>query len=226
MRDWTYGVYLIVTTHFNMTKNWNDIKWIFEPDGLLRDIYVQEVTLLDWEKLIDFINLNYNLKFGEAESSQIDKDYVIRYLKDDTGEIESKVLRIYRNGVTINCHFFLSDQIEFDVDPKEIKSLQDFENIENFMISLSKTLHNQVTLTGENWPTFPLVKIDCDKEINKALTEKEANNLSENQNSILKQLSLLKTDFKMRFFPKAFGKQILKSANKEYVSTKKNKNVW
>ncbi len=53
----------------------SSIQWIFEPDGSLRDIYVQDVTLLDWEKLIDFFNLNYELKFGENDINQIDKEY-------------------------------------------------------------------------------------------------------------------------------------------------------
>ena len=39
-----------------MTRIWDDIKWIFELDGSLRDIYVQDVTLSDWETLIDFLN--------------------------------------------------------------------------------------------------------------------------------------------------------------------------
>ena len=43
-------------TDFKMTRIWDDIKWIFELDGSLRDIYVQDVTLSDWETLIDFLN--------------------------------------------------------------------------------------------------------------------------------------------------------------------------
>ena len=60
-----------------MTRNWNDIKWIFEPDGSLRDIYVQDVTLSDWEELIDFLNLNYDIKFGEDEQNQIEKEQIV-----------------------------------------------------------------------------------------------------------------------------------------------------
>lgn len=176
-----------------MTRNWNDIKWIFEPDGSLRDIYIQDITLLDWEKLIDSLNLNYNLKYGE-NSNQIDKEYSVRYLMDKTGEIESKALRIDLNGIHVHCYFFLPDQIEFDIDPKEINSLQDFESIEKFMISVSKALNNQVTLTGENSPEFPLFKIDFFNKANKLLTEKEAFELSGNRNSILTQLSPLKTE--------------------------------
>lgn len=209
-----------------MTQDWNDIKWIFEPDGSLRDIYVQDVTISDWENLIDFLNLNYDIKFGEDEKNQIDKEYVIKYLKDETGEMESKSLKIDLNGVNFHCYFFLPDQIEFDIDPKEIKTINDFESIEKFMVSISKTLKNQVTLTGENSPEFPLFKIDVEKDVNIVLTEKEARELSSNQNSALTELSAMKTRFMMRFFPKTFENKILKSANEQYRPTGKDKNVW
>lgn len=209
-----------------MTRNWNDIKWIFEPDGALRDIYVQDVTLSDWEKLIDFLNLNYDIKFGEDEKNQIDKDYVIKYLKDETGEMESKSLKIDFNGVNFHCYFFLPNQIEFDIDPRKIKTVSDFESIEKFMISISKMLKNQVTLTGENSPEFPLFKIDFEKYINIVLTEKEATELSNRQNSVLAELRAIKTKFMMRFFPKTFENKILKSANEPYRPTGKDKNVW
>ncbi|MBP8213442.1 MAG: hypothetical protein KAX53_06830 [Saprospiraceae bacterium] len=209
-----------------MTRNWNDIKWIFEQDGSLRDIYVQDVTISDWENLIDFLNLNYDIKFGENEKNQIDKEYVIQYLKDETGEMESKSLKIDFNGVNFHCYFFLSDQIEFDIDPREIKTIKDFESIEKFMVSISKTLRNQVTLTGENSPEFPLFKIDFENDVNIVLTEKEATELSSKQNSALTELSAMKTRFMMRFFPKTFESKILKSANEPYRPTGKDKNVW
>jgi len=209
-----------------MTRNWNDINWIFEPDGSLRDIYVQDVTISDWENLIDFLNLNYNIKFGENENNQIDKEYVIQYLKDETGEMERKSLKIDFNGVNFHCYFFLPDQIEFDIDPREIKTINDFESIEKFMVSISKTLKNQVTLTGENSPEFPLFKIDFENDINIVLTEKEVTELSSKQNSALTQLSAMKTRFMMRFFPKTFENKILKSANEPYRATGKDKNVW
>lgn len=225
--DYTqYCVKNYVATHFKMTRNWNDIKWIFEPDGSLRDIYVQDVTLPDWGKLIDFLNLNYDIKFGEDEKNQIDKEYVIKYLKDETGEIESKSLKIDFNGVNFRCHFFLPNQIEFDIDPKEIKAINDFESIEKFMVSISKTLKNQVTLTGENSPEFPLFKIDFEKDVNIVLTEKEATELSSKQNSALTELSAMKTRFMMRFFPKTFKNKLLKSANEPHRPTGKDKNVW
>ena len=96
-----------------MTTTWDNIAWIFEHDGSLRDFYVQDISIDDWNKLIDFLNGNYKLSYGitgeEKDSNQIDKDYIIGYLTDNSGEMESKSVTIDIEGVNINCHFFLTD---------------------------------------------------------------------------------------------------------------------
>ena len=45
----------------------------FEPNGVLRDIYVQEVNIDDWKKLIDFLNSNYKLKILRTNENRIDE---------------------------------------------------------------------------------------------------------------------------------------------------------
>ena len=114
-----------------MKRNWDDIKWIFGIDGALRDIYVQEVSITDWEKLIDLLNEKYSVQYvitGEERNlNQIDKEYVIKFLTDETGEMDSPFVSIEIGGIQINCHFFLTDQIEFDFNPKQINSIEDFE---------------------------------------------------------------------------------------------------
>lgn len=76
-----------------MTRNWNDIQWIFEPDGSLRDIYVQDISQQEWEKLIDYLNANFNLTYSDTD--KIDKEYVLNYLRDTKGEMEGKTLTVH-----------------------------------------------------------------------------------------------------------------------------------
>lgn len=197
-----------------MTRHWEDIRWLFEADGSLRDIYIQDVNLLDWEKLIDFINLHYDITFGNTDAKQIDKVYVINYLKDETGEMECQSLRINLNGITIRCYFFLAQQIEFSFSPEEIRTINDFEYIESFMTAISQTLNTQVTLTKENTPECPLLKIDFNKNINEVLTIKELQELyklNTTQSSIPAEI---------------FESQALKSANEVYRPTSKDENWW
>jgi hypothetical protein len=207
-----------------MNREWNDIKWMFEPDGSLRDIYIQDVSLSDWDELIDFLNKNFNLTFGDK--NKIDKDYVLKYLQQTNRQKACQPLFINLEHIKVHCYFFHPEEIEFDIDPKEINSITDFELIETFMVSISKALGLQVTMTEENSPKFPLFKVDVKNGINKVLTVEEANRLRSKMNTISIQIKNLTTRLKMMLFPKQFEKQIIASANKEYKPAKKEKNVW
>jgi len=157
-------------------RNWNKAKWIFESDGALRDIYVQDVNESDWKKLIAYLNSKYVLEFGtdkDSSSNKIDFDFIQKMWNDETGELETKSLTIDLNGILIKSYFFSPEQIEFDIKPSEIKSLSELNQILEFMSSISKMIKKQVTLTGENQAEFPLIKIDFQNESEKILTKKE-----------------------------------------------------
>ena len=166
-----------------MTNNWEEIKWIFEPDGTLRDIYVENVNIEDWKILIDYLNANHILKYGPSNDNKIvnkaDKDYLIKLLSDETGEMELKTLSIIVENIIINTHFFTIDEIEFDIEPREINSETDYEKLLSFMNEISKILNKPLILTGENQIDFPLIKMDFSKGLIKALTKKDAEKLWE-----------------------------------------------
>lgn len=191
---------------------------------------MQNVSIEDWGKLIDLLNSKYIVRFGvngeDTNPNQIDKEYVIEYLHDESGKMESKSVSIDIDHITMNCHFFMPDQIEFDIDPTEINSIEDFEKIENFMVEVSKLLENQVTLTAENSPKFPLIKIDFNNQINRVLTEKEAQEYWNKHRSNQSETEIIKTKLEEKLSSNKFKEKLLKSASEPYRSTKKNENIW
>lgn len=201
---------------FLMNKNWRNIKWIFEPDGFLRDIYVQDISLQDWKLLIRYLNKSHKLIFDDLD--KIDSDYVLKFLIDKNEEMDAKSVAINLDGIIANCHFFIEDQIEFDIDPKDINSLKDYLKVEAFMQNISELLSNQVTLTGENSPKIPLIKIDVNNQINKVLSELELQDLN-------KKVELKKHNTP-NLTEKELQEKMLKSANEPYCSTKKSDNLW
>lgn len=94
------------------------------------------------------------------------------------------------------------------------------------MKSISLELGKQITLCGENQPEFPLIKIDSKNRIEKILTKKEAEILWKKSNQNVSEFTKLKSKIIMNYFPKIFEKKIMKSANSEYKSALKEKNVW
>ena len=74
---------------------------------------------------------------------------------------DATLLKIFLNGnIQVNCHFFFSDWIEFDIDPREIKSEQGFQEIVDFMSFLAKNLNEVVVLIHENSPDSVILTIN------------------------------------------------------------------
>ena len=208
-----------------MNYNWENIKWIFESDGSLRDIYIQNTSIEDWEKLIDFLNSDYNVTY--FLENKINKEEVFTYFEDETGNAESSTISIELENIKINCHYFFVEQIEFDIAPSQIKTKSDFEKLLLFMTKISLTLGKQVTLTGENEANYPLIKINVKENIFKIITETEITEYYKLNNSKIRNLfSSFKFRFLMFFFPKLIEKKMLKSANETAKATKLEDNLW
>ena len=160
-----------------MTEQFEKHKWIFEPDGSLLDIYVQETTLDNWLTLIDFLNANYKVKYDPTSDNEpqdkINKDYVTTFLLDKTGELECRTVSVFSNNLVFNCHFFLKDEIEFDADPKEFKEQKDFETLIAFMTAISKALNKEIILIAEGCSNIPLITLDSSSGHLKISTQNE-----------------------------------------------------
>ncbi|WP_146185110.1 hypothetical protein [Flavobacterium pallidum] len=85
-----------------------------------------------------------------------------------------KQFQLYLMDILINCHLFSNSEIEFDIDPTEIKSETELNKIIAFMKSISKQLRKQIFLTGENDQEFPLITIDETSNVAHFLTKAEA----------------------------------------------------
>ena len=220
-----------------MTEQWENHKWIFEPDGSLLDIYVRDANLNDWLTLIDFLNDNYKLKFVPTSTQQtenkIDKDYIRKMLLDNTGELERRTVSIYTNDLVLNCHFFLQDQIEFDANPKEFKGQENFKTIIVFMKSISKLLNKEIILTGENRIDFPLITVNTQTDFLKITTEGELKQQHDNSLTLTGRIRGYYVFSLVKLIPKLneskFKKWLtdyvigLTGASKPYVATKRKR---
>ncbi|GAB3876970.1 hypothetical protein GCM10028824_35870 [Hymenobacter segetis] len=175
-----------------MTEQWIEHKWIFEPDGGLLDIYVQEVDIDVWMQLIDFINKNYNPHFGPLEEGDtrpgIDKDYIKRMFVDESGELDRKTSSFTIEGITVNCHFFLQDEIEFDIDPREFKKQIQIDAIIKFMQAVSWNLEREVILTAEGAAEYPLITINVGEGLLKISTQAELKKIYDRNHTIFSRI--------------------------------------
>lgn len=138
---------------------------IYYSDGSLRDIYVHNTTKEDWQIWADFVNKNYKTSFHiyetEVKEDKVDLSRIFDYwngLHDNCSTAS-----IYIDDIQVNAHFFDDIEIENDISPKEIKSIEEHKKLLNYMVGLSNALNKKVILTPENEPNVVLISVDNGK---------------------------------------------------------------
>jgi hypothetical protein len=140
--------------------NWDYLKDnIYFLDGSLRDIYVLNSSREDWEKWIDFVNKTFEVRFtycdinGDLKSNnQIISKYIFDYWDNVSEFVVSATIMI--GEIILKCHFFSEEEIENDITPSDIKSLEQHNQIIDYLKSISKLLNKEVILTTENYSTI------------------------------------------------------------------------
>ncbi|PGS49177.1 hypothetical protein [Bacillus sp. AFS041924] len=135
---------------------------VFFVDGSLRDIYVLDVNLDDWQKLIEWLRLSdWAIQFYIDGQKNTNKITNVSKIFEEKKK-KSVLMSININGVLINCHFVVEDEIEFDINPKEVIGLSEASSVFKFMSKLSNVLGKEIMLTEENFLEHPLVTVKSD----------------------------------------------------------------
>lgn len=138
--------------------SWETCRRDFEPDGALRDIYVHGTSIDHWRTLFDMLRRDYDLEFfvdstGREIPIAVDEAFAIR----DTA---SPMLRFRIGGIVIVCHFFTTDEIEFDVDPREVTSQAALDELLGFLRRVGDTVGRAVILTYESDERHPFISYE------------------------------------------------------------------
>ncbi len=134
---------------------WQTCKKDFEWDGSWRDIYVLQTTLGDWQVLSNMLSKNYKISFqvnGSAQSFPASVDEVFAIQKR-----ASPLLTLSVENIHVACHFFTPDEIEFDIDPREITSQSDLDALLGFLRFVGDTVNKPSLLTSENGREYPII---------------------------------------------------------------------
>jgi len=136
-----------------MKPNFHEVTGRWERDGSLRDIYVQDTEALHWDR--------FDQLLGRYECSYTFDGVVAPFpgshsaLRNREG---SHVLSILLGGpVEICCHFFIAEQLELDISPKEITGPLEHENVLSFVENLAEALELPADITPENSEEMPFL---------------------------------------------------------------------
>lgn len=98
----------------------------------------------DWTEFCDFLTQLDVKYWHDGEAVSLDHMREVMFVD---GYV--KLAQINLSGITLNCHFFVRDEIELDVDPRDIRTDQHAAHVLQFMSMLGKTLKKDVILTEE-----------------------------------------------------------------------------
>lgn len=129
--------------------DWKDCKRAFYVDGSLRDIYVHGTTRVDWDQFLKLLSSLEAEGFVNGQLSQLPKQATEIF--EQNGDT-SFLAKFEISNVKLNCHFFTVDEIELDIDPKEVTSQQGLDAVVEILALIGKKLGKDVVLTDENTP--------------------------------------------------------------------------
>jgi hypothetical protein len=137
---------------------WQTCQNDFKRDGSLRDIYVLQPTIDDWRVLFNKLSISYKFSFwidGKVEPFPASVDDVL------SNSMQASTLLNFKVGtILVACHFFTPDEIEFNIDPKEITSQSDLDVLLKFLRFVGNTVNKPVLLTPENLIASPIISYD------------------------------------------------------------------
>ncbi len=131
------------------SMNWETVAHEFAFDGSWRDIYVFDTDIEAWQRVLDELRRSRcDLVFRRAgEVSELPVAAVDAFPAEGQAD---QMLSITFAGVLANCHFFAREEIEFDIDPRDVQGQVQLEGVFAFMRLLSDATGKDAVLTPEN----------------------------------------------------------------------------
>lgn len=130
---------------------WEQVKAEFEWDGSLRDLYVWNTSIEDWDRLLNAVRSHsYPVEFllgGElaALPEKVSDIFAITHDK-------AAFLGIDVSGLRVHSHFFTLEEIEMDLDPRQFRGQKELDALLTFMRFMGQALNREVIMTPENCP--------------------------------------------------------------------------
>jgi len=136
--------------------SWDTCKEDFRRDGSLRDIYVTPASLGDWRAIYPLFRRQSDIEFlTETGVLEIPENLDVSFFAD-----VRPTLRFRVDGVLVVFHFFTPDEIECDIDPREVTCQAQLDSLLAFVRQLGDLTHKQAVLTPENLREEPIISYD------------------------------------------------------------------
>lgn len=128
--------------------DWETVKEDFWCDGSLRDIYIAPASIADWRAIYPILCDHKSAEFTidgvrQPLPAKVDEAFAFR-------EVGSPALRVAVGRALVVFHFFSSEEIECDINPREITSQVDLDALLGLVRRLGDATNKSVSITSEN----------------------------------------------------------------------------
>lgn len=126
--------------------DWAQVQSAFEPDGALRDIIVADTNLADWERVLAALpEWGYATEWrDDGPAGALPKSAAATFDRAHSGP-----LRIQVGCLRVHLWFFGVDEMEFDIDPAEVRGEAEFVALRAFLERLVTRLQRGVVVRWE-----------------------------------------------------------------------------
>ena len=142
-----------------MHMEWQSVSADFVSDGSLRDIYIRKATLGDWQAVIDALKNEvpkFEFRVGNV-AAELPSDISKLFFRGPDDLTPSLYLPM--GDATVNCHFVRVDEVEFDLDPRDMNA-ELLMVLLDFLTLLGKATNKPVLLTMENRPDAEIMRFE------------------------------------------------------------------
>ncbi|MDR3458650.1 MAG: hypothetical protein P4N60_14465 [Verrucomicrobiae bacterium] len=134
---------------------WETVKDDFRWDGSLRDIYITPATMDDWGAVYVLLRDYPDAEFLVDGGKQPLPPKTERIF--ELHATSSPMLRIQAGRALVVFHFLSSEEVECDVDPREVVSQADLDALLGFVRQLGEATKKKVVITPENLRSEPII---------------------------------------------------------------------
>ncbi len=136
---------------------WDEVRGEFDFDSW-RDIYLSDCDMAAWQRMLDGLRTaNYGMEYFRCgQAAELPTDAAQAF--PQPGRCDC-LLSVRFSGVLANCHFFTPDEIEFDIDPREVKGQDQLDALLGFIRCLAESVGKDAMMTPENCPEIVIFRV-------------------------------------------------------------------
>jgi hypothetical protein len=138
---------------------WRTAAGDFEADGALRDIYVLDATLADWQVALDHVRQRYAPLTFRVDGCPASLPEQVADIFP-IWERASPQLNFDLGGIDVACYFFTREEIELDIRPEEVTGPERLSALVSFLRGLATAVGKPAVLTMENAPDAAILRAD------------------------------------------------------------------